>query len=99
MNPGDTRSSTGGSGSGSGRAQRRPGRESRRHSFSTAAADTRPAPLNEGRDVNPGDTWNRSGVCLWTLTAQRRPGRESRRHSIAALQVDLEPPRSTKAGT
>ena len=63
-------------------AQRRPGRESRRHpSGSSAAAPV--AALNEGRDVNPGDTLAEMQGWLVYHTAQRRPGRESRRHSDA----------------
>ena len=61
-------------------AQRRPGRESRRHA-TWRSCPRRSATLNEGRDVNPGDT---SSAGLGTVTswigAQRRPGRESRRH-------------------
>ena len=41
-------------------AQRRPGRESRRHRVTRRHAASLEDPLNEGRDVNPGDTWSRS---------------------------------------
>ena len=37
--------------------------------------------LNEGRDVNPGDTHMRSRRHCGRSHAQRRPGRESRRHT------------------
>ncbi len=37
-------------------AQRRPGREPRRHPSRTSGARSRSSPLNEGRGANPGDT-------------------------------------------
>ena len=37
--------------------------------------------LNEGRDVNPGDTYGEDSDVVRYKVAQRRPGRESRRHS------------------
>ena len=42
----------------------------------------RDPPLNEGRDVNPGDTTCASAGSTSTTSAQRRPGRESRRHGL-----------------
>ena len=66
-----------------GDAQRRPGRESRRHRRSGCRRGRRcRGTLNEGRDVNPGDTRAcRFGRLPAPSSAQRRrPGRESRRH-------------------
>ena len=61
-------------------AQRRPGREPRRHARADAGGSLRAAPLNEGRGANPGDTCRVTGTAPLLLTAQRRPGREPRRH-------------------
>ena len=82
-NPGDTRSTCPRPPRWSG-AQRRPGREPRRHRAAGAAAGAR-APLNEGRGANPGDT-PRTGSMHWSYmpVAQRRPGREPRRHASRA---------------
>ena len=62
-------------------AQRRPGRESRRHTAGRGAWRRPSGTLNEGRDVNPGDTRSGSDRTALPPLAQRRPGRESRRHS------------------
>ena len=66
-------------------AQRRPGRESRRHRVFDGPTRARrfARTLNEGRDVNPGDTPDRVERAHRrpVSTAQRRPGRESRRHT------------------
>ena len=61
-------------------AQRRPGREPRRH-FHPFHSRRRPVPsLNEGRGANPGDTAEAAGRMVRPRSAQRRPGREPRRH-------------------
>ena len=65
-------------------AQRRPGREPRRHSRQPDPPWSPTRPLNEGRGANPGDT-HRSRRLAWpSSSAQRRPGREPRRHSGTA---------------
>ena len=61
-------------------AQRRPGREPRRHRRGHPGPRTPAAPLNEGRGVNPGDTREAGQSALVDQDAQRRPGREPRRH-------------------
>ena len=79
-------------------AQRRPGRESRRHSSTFAQPAPNASSLNEGRDVNPGDTRKRcsSAPCRSTLNEGRdvNPGDTSAR--LAAMRSSR---RSTKAGT
>ena len=73
-------------------AQRRPGREPRRH----LATNSRPCSagalpsLNEGRGVSPGDTrdcGNESINPRAISGAQRRPGREPRRHTYLPHRV------------
>ena len=79
-------------------AQRRPGREPRRHSGPPSSIQPWGRTLNEGRGANPGDTLRRAGLSGKPVGAQRRPGREPRRHGDR-LRVPLLPlPRSTKAG-
>ena len=56
VNPGDTARTAAAPGCDVQRAQRRPGREPRRHTRAPAGAFRRRRPLNEGRGVNPGDT-------------------------------------------
>ena len=68
-------------------AQRRPGREPRRHDVVTCAVAERPrSPLNEGRGANPGDTCAIAGCA----------SEGNRRHS-PTRQID-QSVRSTKAG-
>ena len=80
-------------------AQRRPGREPRRHPDIRRQPARAPTTLNEGRGANPGDTSAFMATIARPGFAQRRPGREPRRHfgrqrqGLAAV-VD----RSTKAG-
>ena len=79
MNPGDT-TYDGKLPDHPGVAQRRPGREPRRH-LSVSVKPTSPVwTLNEGRGVNPGDTASNKGLTGDVNGAQRRPGREPRRH-------------------
>ena len=80
VNPGDTCSRISVNAQPAPFAQRRPGREPRRHS-ATASAGDRTATLNEGRGVNPGDTNTSLESLGETFNAQRRPGREPRRHA------------------
>ena len=79
-------------------AQRRPGREPRRH----ARRPTGPTPparsLNEGRGANPGDTVHAFINSASSGDAQRRPGREPRRHVDDVLHSPRRDRRSTKAG-
>ena len=42
--------------------------------------------LNEGRGINPGDTWTRSMFSRICRSAQRRPGNQPRRHVLEGLQ-------------
>ena len=72
-------------------AQRRPGREPRRHLPTLGPAHPLTA-LNEGRGANPGDTAGRKGLSPAGLHAQRRPGREPRRHIQKSPPVELRPP-------
>ena len=81
----------------SGYAQRRPGREPRRHSPGSGGLRRR-RPLNEGRGVNPGDTTRFKSTPAAQATAQRRPGREPRRHHKLQLVLRRTTHRSTKAG-
>ena len=62
-------------------AQRRPGREPRRHGPCGPIRARREGSLNEGRGANPGDTGANQDARANRRTAQRRPGREPRRHS------------------
>ena len=83
VNPGDTRMWSRRSGQ-IVDAQRRPGREPRRHAGLHADARCRPPSLNEGRGVNPGDTANptqtakRGRNCpigrTWQASWKRSPG-------------------------
>ena len=57
MNPGDTLRNELKLDTGQIPAQRRPGREPRRHPTRSARRSNCPSSLNEGRGVNPGDTW------------------------------------------
>ena len=63
-------------------AQRRPGREPRRHRAGTRASRSATPALNEGRGANPGDTSGSRRRSTGSSTAQRRPGREPRRHFV-----------------
>ena len=56
------------------------------------------APLNEGRDRDPGDTAPNGTVWLSRADAQRRPGSRPRRHRLGERDVHLFTGRSTKAG-
>ena len=69
-------------------AQRRPGREPRRH-VRPALHDPPAIPLNEGRGANPGDTWGPARSTARPRSAQRRPGREPRRHRPATSTLQL----------
>ena len=78
-NPGDTRVMPDADGRAI-TAQRRPGREPRRHQVPREGWGRGSAALNEGRGANPGDT-RIAGSCAAGMShAQRRPGREPRRH-------------------
>ena len=63
-------------------AQRRPGREPRRHLSALFPISSAEPTLNEGRGVNPGDTQSFSTWGDMVDGAQRRPGREPRRHGF-----------------
>ena len=81
-NPGDTSRVARSSALAPEGAQRRPGREPRRHASGRRRCRCPGCTLNEGRGANPGDT-----RCAWVSRvrpawcAQRRPGREPRRHA------------------
>ena len=100
VNPGDTRRRTE-RGASVRAAQRRPGRESRRHFSLTASIGRMPA----GAQRRPGRESRRhifkgSPSQVSFYPAQRRPGRESRRHLIrCVVGLGLAALRSTKAGT
>ena len=81
VNPGDTSGSRSPSSPATRSAQRRPGREPRRHAAPARRRTPQPSSLNEGRGVNPGDTRRVAAAGpACRPCAQRRPGREPRRH-------------------
>ena len=90
VNPGDTRRGLKGTLAQAPPAQRRPGREPRRHSGHQKLLRFPAGSLNEGRGVNPGDTPPRHSTRPAPSTAQRRPGREPRRHDPAAAVYEFE---------
>ena len=81
-------------------AQRRPGRQPRRHRRRARRSIARPQPsLNEGRGVSPGDTGAAVAPHRPFGPAQRRPGRQPRRHADSSVSfVRWTADRSTKAG-
>ena len=79
-------------------AQRRPGREPRRHIAHCPTPGPTARTLNEGRGANPGDTAGLAVFPARSVTAQRRPGREPRRHRHPRHPRHADTPRSTKAG-
>ena len=63
--------------------QRRPESELRRHARATPSPGGYPAPLNEGRSLNSGDTMSGSAArAVQPVAAQRRPESELRRHLL-----------------
>ena len=65
-------------------AQRRPGAYPRRHGRVPAAAVLRRRPLNEGRELIPGDTSRNIQTTASPSIAQRRPGAYPRRHAATS---------------
>ena len=80
MNPGDTRRRSREERCRVAAAQPRPGREPRRHFMNRRTGAAQTGPLNQGRGVNPGDTWCGCSHHPSCWPAQPRPGREPRRH-------------------
>ena len=78
-------------------AQRRPGREPRRHAETAAGFTVAPATLNEGRGVNPGDTWFQRILDADTPALNEGRGVNPGDTATAAAQ-ELSSSRSTKAG-
>ena len=80
-------------------AQRRPGHQPRRHGAPRPRHRSRYTPLNEGRGINPGDTFTAKNIVRRSRAAQRRPGHQPRRHMAKRKKkryVLID--RSTKAG-
>ena len=71
------------------RAQRRPGHQPRRHTTARLRECDRPATLNEGRDISPGDTTPAGSELMFRTIAQRRPGHQPRRHLSLATHWPL----------
>ena len=79
-------------------AQRRPGREPRRHSHCPPRASAGCTALNEGRGVNPGDTPTRPRTrCRRTGTLNEGRG-VNPGDTLPRAGVPVRDDRSTKAG-
>ena len=74
-------------------AQRRPGRQPRRHLIHPVSRPARNPALNEGRGVNPGDTPSERAWPSAAIIAQLRPGRQPRRHDPVYDRRDALPQR------
>ena len=79
-------------------AQRRPGREPRRHQPNARQPRLLDDSLNEGRGASPGDTAADWPGPSSSGHAQRRPGREPRRHSVAWMRLNAEPAAQRRPG-
>ncbi len=79
-------------------AQRRPGPAPRRHP-ATRRRPTSPAPLNEGRDPRPGDTWSTMGELQPGDQRSTKAGTRAPATLVGGPAVVRRVDRSTKAGT